>query len=305
MSQCAHYEFRCHFEARDGDAHSVMQIISREEIIAWCKENCREWAFQLEKSDGDYKHYQGHCVLSKKRRINENKTATPLPNGKWFNYWQPTCNTVHSQITSKGCKAFYATKRDTRIEGPWSSEDVDDYVPIQYRGHTKRRYQQQIFDNCRVFNSRIVNVLIDMDGKLGKTTTVELAIQEGLKVFEIENVHSYKDIRRECFDLLFKAQERSPDVFFIDLPRAMRHEVLTDIYAAIEKIKDGKAKTDRYNSGNIWKFDSPAVWVMTNIIPSSLNGLSADRWRFWTVEGEELVARSYGQIKNMKPKGQE
>lgn len=288
-SQVTHYQFRAN---AGGD-----KDLTQEEIAAWCRAYCKSWGFQKEKSDTGYVHWQGHCALVKKRRKDEVMHRCWDLKKNFFNYFEPTTNeTVKADIA-----AHYGTKCDTRIEGPWTSADavhVDDYIPRQFRDLTPRPYQQEVIDQCKIFNPRVVDYLFDPKGNLGKTCTVELAVQQNLRVYEIENVYSMKDVKRETFDLLHAAQDRHPDVFFVDLPRALRQELLTDIFGAIEKIKDGKAKTDRYNSGTMWKFDSPRVWVFANILPSSLAGLSKDRWNFWAVEDNHLVKKTFNQIKN-------
>lgn len=286
-SQVTHYQFRAN---AGGD-----EDLTQEEIADWCRAYCKTWGFQKEKSDTGYIHWQGHCALVKKRRKDEVMNRCWDLKKNFFNYFEPTANeTIKADIAK-----YYSTKADTRLEGPWTSQDTeaeDDYVPRQFRGLTPRPYQQEVIDSCKEFNPRVVDYLFDPLGNLGKTCTVEMAQHQGLKVFEIENVYSMKDVKRETFDLLYARKERHPDVFFIDLPRALKQELLTDVFAAIEKIKDGKAKTDRYNSGTLWKFDSPRVWVFANMLPASLNGLSKDRWNFWAVQDGHLVQRSFTEI---------
>lgn len=277
-SQVTHYCFRAN---ADGEG-----VLTAQEIIDWCHAYCKEWAFQKELSDTGYIHWQGHIALIKKRTksaIMERCWSYPIE--KFFNYFEPTANeTIKADI----CK-YYVTKADTRIEGPWSSaiERAIEFIPKQYRNLTPRPYQQEIIDDLG-YVPRIVNLLFDPTGNAGKTTTAMLALIVGKRVYEIENVYSYKDIRREVFDALKRADDRHPDGFFIDLPRAIRQEALIDILAACEKIKDGKAKTDRYNSAEIWRFDAPSVWVFANVLPSSLNSLSKDRWVFWEIEDNHL-----------------
>lgn len=81
------------------------------------KEYCKNYAFQLEKGETGYIHYQGRISLKIKSRV-----GPPLFNA----HWTPTSNENKSNN-------FYVIKSDTRILGPWTDKDRDIYIPKQYR----------------------------------------------------------------------------------------------------------------------------------------------------------------------------
>lgn len=68
-------------------------------------------------------------------------------------------------------------------------------------------------------------------------------------------------------------------LYIFDIPRALDKKQQKQFYAGIESIKDGYAYDDRYKFREKW-FDSPIVWVFTNVLPD-MNYLSSDRWKIW------------------------
>jgi len=88
-------------------------------------------------------------------------------------------------------------------------------------------------------------------------------------------------------DILMAKQMRDPKCIFIDLPRAMDKKHLRGLFTAIEQIKKGKVFDTRY-SYKEWWFDSPQVWVFTNIPPKT-HYLSADRWNLYQIVNGALA----------------
>ncbi len=80
--------------------------------------------------------------------------------------------------TSNGCFGswFYVTKSETRVSGPWSDKDKDDYFPIHYRVEKLYPFQQAIIDKVKEEGesgkNRIVNILYDPVGSIGKSLVV-------------------------------------------------------------------------------------------------------------------------------------
>ena len=80
-------------------------------------------------------------------------------------------------------------------------------------------------------------------------------------------------------------EERAPGLVFVDLPRALTTDSkkFGPFMAAIVQIKKGKVADVRFHYKEWW-FDSPQVWVFCNHAPN-LDHMSADRWRFYTIDG--------------------
>lgn len=237
---------------------------------------CKKFAFQLELSDNGYKHYQGRISLVKKKRITTLKTL--------FKHY-PLFEKVHFSPTSGNCKDFdYVMKADTRIEGPWKDTDKIIYIPRQYRNLTMRPWQQQVIDDSKVFSDRIVNVIYDRDGCSGKSTLASYC-ELMMNGIDMPPINDMKELIATLCDICMDLNIRDPNPVFMDLPRAMDKDRLYGIYTAIEQIKKGKLYDLRYKY-KCWWIDSPAMWVFTNELPSSVL-LSKDRWKIWTIKDKE------------------
>lgn len=85
-----------------------------DEVISCLREVAKDWKFQLEKAEGGYLHYQGRLSLFKKKRKCElvKLVQETVMSVAWFG------------ITSNnGSMSNYMCKLDTRVRGPWSSDD--------------------------------------------------------------------------------------------------------------------------------------------------------------------------------------
>lgn len=246
----------------------------RETIIKWCKAFAKKWVFQLEISDTGYKHWQGKCSLVKKRRIQE------IPNDLRFHFTPSSSNGKNDWT--------YAEKTDTRADGPWTSDDEEVYIPRQYRGLMDKLYpyQKDIIDSLDKFDSRKVNYIFCSNGNNGKSTIASLC-ELHYGAVDLPPCNDFKEIIQATCDELYN-KTRNPKGVFFDLPRSMDKSRLYGIYSAMEQIKKGKVFDLRYKYKKWW-FDSPAVWVFSNM-PPDISQMSLDRWNLWMINKErELV----------------
>lgn len=244
------------------------QFIDKLTLDVTIRKHCKKWRYQLEKGDSGYEHFQGRVSLKEKVRL---ATAITL-----FNVRE-----IHWSITSKENRDndFYTCKEESRVEGPWKDTDPQPmYIPRQIRGIELRPWQQSIVDSAEVFDTRHINIILDNKGNIGKTTLKTWVRCHGIGRF-IPFVNDYKDMMRIVMDC---PKEK---LYIIDIPRAIQKDRLFQFYAGIETLKDGYAYDDRYHFKDEC-FDSPVIWVFTNVEPER-NLLSADRWRFWEVQGKD------------------
>lgn len=236
---------------------------------------CKAWCFQLEEgSETGYKHFQGRfSLITKSRKGNI-----------------PGINARYSPTSSPSSTNFdYVMKEDTRIAGPWSDRDSPAYIPRQFRGklETLLPFQKTIMEECKVFNDRIINKIYCPGGGRGKSTIAHLMrlFKNGLVLPPLNDADR---LVYTCCDKLMAKKIRDSIPIFIDLPRAMNKERLFGLYSAIEVIKSGYVYDTR-NRYREWDFDSPNIWVFSNIEPD-LSLLSRDRWRLWEInDKDELV----------------
>lgn len=256
------YDFTCKAEG-----------LTHEDIAKWLELHCKKWAFQKEKSDSGYIHYQGRFSLKVKERL-----QTLIPK------CQAALPGVHlSPTTAENANNdFYVTKEQTRIEGPWLSTDSKaKYVPRQVREiNTWRPWQQTILDLIEMWDTRHINFIYDPHGNIGKSVLCQyLRVKE--LAMTIPFCNDYKDIMRMVMDM---PESRA---YMIDLPKAIKKEKLFQLYAGIESVKGGYAFDDRY--AFTWRdFDCPNIVVFSNTLPDR-DLLSEDRWLIWHVVDNELV----------------
>lgn len=256
---CYCWDFRWNSEGR---AHKF--------VLDSLKGIAKRFVFQREKGDTGYEHFQGRLSLQKKRRKNE---LLKLFGDDAPNYLEPTCNTEYT----KG-DAFYQTKVDTRVEGPWTEDDKPLYVPRQVREmQALRPFQQAIVNDINTWDKRTINIVYCEGGNKGKSCLVSY-----LRAYRLGRalppVNDYKDLLRMVCDL------PTSGLYLFDMPRAMNKDKMYQFYSAVETIKDGYAYDDRYNFREK-SFDSPNIWIFCNVMPEP-GLLSMDRWRVWDIDEE-------------------
>lgn len=247
-----------------------------EEIRRFAAEACKHWAFQKEKGEGGYEHFQCRVSLGVRRRLIElvDMAKKEYPLLKW--HVSPT--------VKENClpaKAFYVMKPDTRVEGPWTSEDEEEtYVPRQIRDITLREWQGDIVADADVWNTRNINYVHECEGDKGKSI---LATYCGVHKIGrmLPPLNDYKDVMRIVMDM------PTSKLYLVDMPRAIDQTKNQNFYAALEEIKSGHAWDDRYSYKEKY-FDCPNIWVFGNTMPN-MKLLSADRWRIWNIVDEKLV----------------
>ena len=250
------------------------KIIDHSEIIKYLSKVAKTaWCFQLEKgTDSGYIHYQGRFRLNEKNRISNMVKTFP---------WKE----IHLSPTSKENRdnMFYVCKEDTRIGGPWDNHNHSFVeLPRQIR-EIKSLYpwQEAITKMCDDFHPRLVHIIYDTIGNIGKSIiSNKLGCERKAMVLPF-----CRD-----YEALLGMVQSSPisKNYIIDLPRALDKSKLQNMFAGIETIKSGYAFDKRYKFQSSY-FDSPNIFVFTNNLPD-FSLLSQDRWKIWIVnDKKELV----------------
>lgn len=252
------YDFTC--------PETVGRIVLEKKL----RECCKKWTYQLEESEHGYRHFQGRVSLKVKARMS---TLIKKFDIKVI-HWSPTSK-------QNSGNDFYVVKEETRVDGPWSDTDEVLYIPRQVREIAKLYpWQQYIVDNHDVWDTRTINIIYDPVGNIGKSILVSYMRAHKL-AFKIPFCNDFKDIMRMVCDVPTKR------CYIVDMPRAVNKDRLFQMYAALEEIKNGFAYDDRYHYKEKI-FDSPNIWVFSNILPE-FQYLSQDRWVIWQVRENELV----------------
>ena len=255
--------------------------MSCEEYKNLLKKWAKKWVFQKEKGDSGYIHYQGRISLIKKREPEVLKNVLRRAGDlDYFQFIAPTTTTEHQK------EAFYATKEDTRIEGPFSDLDEERYIPRQIREiKDLRPFQQTIIDKANEWDTRSINIIYCEHGNMGKSILVGYLRAYGI-ARALPPVNDYKDLLRMVCDL------PTSRCYLFDMPRSLNKDRLYQFFSAVETIKDGYAYDDRYQFKEK-VFDCPNIWIFTNTMPD-FNMLSLDRWKLWTIDDKyNLVKKEY------------
>lgn len=252
--------------------------VTPQDCMAKLKQYCRRWDFQEERGNETGRlHLQGRFHLKVKERI-----TTVV---KKFPGW-------HLTITSKACRNdnYYVTKEDTRVSGPWSSDDEDERGPMPPQialYPNLRGWQNQIIEDSKVFDERHVNVIIDKIGRTGKSVLANhiLWYKIGMCIPLFDGPSAYRDYLRFVHSMpVF-------NTYVFDIPRAASKGNLRGLWSAIEDLKRGFVFDDRHH-GRYRQQRSANIWVFMNEMPD-LSMLSEDRWRLWKVRESELVPYSH------------
>lgn len=251
-------------------AKCVWDFTSFEEdytkVMRWCKKYCKKWVFQREvcPTSGNL-HFQGRISLGIKKRVNAIKKDDLK---------------FHFSLTSNenADNDFYCTDEDKRApgdSGPWKDTDEEVYIPRQIREITRLYpWQNHVIADCGKWDTRSINIVLDMLGNIGKSTLVNYMRAHRLGR-RIPPVNDFRDLMRMVMDM------PTSNLYLIDMPRSMSKSGLMGLYSAIEEVKNGYAFDDRYHFKEKI-FDCPNIWIFTNKLPDK-NLLSGDRWKLWEV----------------------
>jgi len=263
-----------------------------EQITAWCNEWFKFWVFQHEKGDSGYEHYQREGSLRKKRRPTEIVGAMRNQGSIVPNYIAPIPTDQAQSIRNlQHLRERYASKVDTRINGPFFSVTEDDFVPKQYRNKELTQWQAFVrstgIHECDTLSDRYVHWVYDKEGGHGKSNLAMLLELEG-KGIDLPSLNDFKELTQALCNCLKDRNNRDPGIIIVDLPRALPKSQMHGFTTACEQFKKGKV-VDVRNHYSYWLFNTPSVWVFSNSKPP-LGDLTADRWKIWCFDGPGINA---------------
>jgi len=240
-------------------------------LRGWCK----KYAFQKEKSETGYVHWQGRVSLIKKRRHNELKKTEFCKGGH------------HSPTHVDQGNNFYVLKEDTRIDGPWTDENYEE-PPVMTRQlrtflkHPMYPWQEQVLKFCQEQDDRSIKLIYDQHGNNGKSIMCEY-IEYNRLGFEIPPFRAMEDIMQCC--MCIKTQK----CYLVDMPRALKKDKLGEFYSGLESLKNGVTYDKRY-SFKKRRMDRPQVIVFTNTLPK-WDLMSTDRWEVFEMQENRTLVQ--------------
>ena len=246
-----------------------------KKLVGWCS----HFAYQLEKGESGYEHWQCRVQMIHKRTCKALLTdVVPAIGG----HWSVTSNGVHN-----GPKAFtYVMKEDTRLDGPWDDTSlVTEKPPLtrqlqRFMEHDFYPWQDKCYKLVQEEDDRWIHLVFDEIGNVGKSIFLEFLEFQGL-AFEMPPLRHMEDIME--FAHSFPPQK----AYIIDMPRGMKKDKLADFYAGLESIKNGVTYDKRY-TGKKRRMDRPQVIVFTNTLPA-FDLMSKDRWRIFVMQSNHSM----------------
>ena len=246
-----------------------------KKLIGWCS----HFAFQLERGESGYEHWQCRVqLIHKKTCAAMLSDIIPAIGGNW----QVTSNGVHT-----GPKHFsYVTKEDTRIDGPWDDTSlVQEKPPLtrqlqRFMEHEFYPWQATCWKLVQEEDDRWIHLFFDEVGNVGKSVFLEFLEYQGL-AFEMPPLRHLEDIME--FAHSFPPQK----AYIIDMPRGMKKDKLADFYAGLETMKNGVTYDKRY-VGKKRRMDRPQIMVFTNTLPA-FEFMSMDRWRIHVLQRDKSI----------------
>lgn len=229
-----------------------------------------EFVMQLEKGDGEgTPHLQGYVRFPSQRTFASLKKVMP---------------TAHLEKAKGNARANvkYCTKKDTRIDGPWTnlSEDLmpPDEVKDPLQGKQLYPWQVQVKgileDPCPT-GDRTIYWFWEDQGNVGKTSLAKHLVLTFKRTFYTSG--KANDVKYAIAQMAHK-----PRTVLWDVPRSYEKFVS---YQGMEEVKNGIFFSGKYESGTVI-FNTPHVIVFANFPPDRCK-LSGDRWDVYqVVDGE-------------------
>lgn len=229
-------------------------------IISILKELAKKYCFQLEKTPTtDKLHYQGCLSLREKAR--------PLSLAARLASLGMPGVTVRP-VSNNGTYSVYdyCKKNTTREKGPWADKPI-------YLGQdlitSFRPWQQEIYDLIQGEpDKRKIYWYYDEVGGAGKTSFSKyMWFHHAILTLTIGKAS-------DLLNLVYKKQGLPTYIF--DISRTVQAGAMTEIYAALESVKNGYFVNQKYETG-VACFAIPHIIVFSNMLPK-MSALSRDRW---------------------------
>lgn len=171
-------------------------------------------------------------------------------------------------------------------------------------------------------DNRKIRIIVDPRGNIGKTFLTQWLVVRH-KAESIQIMDNYRDLMRQAY-------AKPSNWYIIDMPRALTQKLRKNkkendqddqekqkdeyvkidprdlnmqrnLFAAIEKLKDGESYDDRYTFRHRIAMKKPKITVFTNVYPEK-DLLTWDRWDIMNIKksDHEMFAKERQRIKERK-----
>ena len=233
---------------------------------------CSKFIFQFERGT-KRNRLHGQAYVKTKLKIRDGTL------GKKFNQLGLRgckCNVAHNDGEEALALQNYCMKDDTRVDGPWGDTMYESKRRLEKELQLKLLpWQKKLSDELKTDpHPRKIVWYYDQEGSKGKSTMSKWLY------FHHKIVTLTFGDAGNLLNLVYKMQGRNAYVF--DLARTKGGKSsMSDIYQAIESIKNGYFINTKYETG-VAIFAIPHIIVFSNHYPK-MDALSADRWDIRTL----------------------
>lgn len=270
--------------------NQTLDDFTRDRVEGFVLVHAKHWIYQLEQ--GEEKgilHYQGYVSLKKKMR---KPTLIEL-----IHQYMPGAHVSAGSLHGVASRALkdYCMKSDTKVDGPWmdKKESEDQRIaalPHKVGCEPDASQYTDVRDHPRPFQVTLESVLTgpvhprhihwvsDPEGNSGKSVWANW-MEEKYGT----NLIPYGSAGNCCSLVVKMGRCRS---YIFTFPRSKPKEsTLEDAFNVMEQVKDGRVTNLKYEASKL-RMASPHVIVLANYMPtmSEARGLSADRWRFHSID---------------------
>lgn len=248
--------------SKESETPSMVDQLSTETVRQAFLQVAKKFIFQLEQCPKT-KRYHYQCFINLKEKVR------PAALGKLLSglgLGGITCRPCSN--AGKAALQQYCMKSDSRKMGPWADHKI-------YMGEDLiqdlRPWQQKIKDMIqRKPDARTIHWFFDSEGGAGKSSFAKYMYFHH-KILTL----TFGDAK----DLLYvTAREKNLDAYMFDLSRTKSAKTsMSDIYAALESIKNGYFISTKYET-EVVCMATPHIIVFANCKPD-FAAMSSDRWK--------------------------
>lgn len=228
----------------------------KKQIDLFMKSHCKKWAYQLEKGNTNYVHWQIRISLGVKKRGSELKQILAETELKGAHI-SPTSGTGHHGFN-------YVTKESGRLWGPFSdkddpNEDAEDTEDMKLCNEDPYVWQRKWMELIKAYKMDThIHLLIDVFGKGGKSTWAKLLAKHKKAVWV-----PLLDTVEKMIGFAMGKYKEGVNCFILDISRTIEPKQLKHICSAIEIMKSGNLMDWRYQAQQLW-ITPPMVIILSN-----------------------------------------
>jgi len=260
-----------------------------EVFTTWLKSIAKRWIFQLEKGRVEGKlHYQ--FTIELKSRMRKHQVLN-----SWREKKELDISVVHDKVAAWD----YGAKEDTRIDGPWSSDDLDEPEGSRKVYETPHQWQVYLAEYLNApqcdAQRRIINLVIDPLGEAGKSSFIKFCRWH--KIAGSLGVPKDGEKLIQEATKQYEASKKTIRAWTINIPRDYPSKKLIELWTGLETVKDGSYRDARYDSKS-YEVNEPHIVVFTN--EDQDPKLTSGRLVKWLIFQGELVAYTRARCEKLE-----